>query len=299
MGVMSGSLESGVYPASVTPFDDSGAIDAPSVLRLMSYFESSGCRGVVLAGTNGEGPSLSAYEKRDLLQIAHAGRGSLKIILGVSTPSVTEARWLCGQADKHGADAVLLMAPGYFRRAGDEGVLVWFEQVIATTTLPILVYNFPKMTGITMTPAMVGRLMQSDRVIGLKDSSGEVANLATYREVVPPGKALFMGDETLLADAIGAGWTGTISGAANLIPAWLSKAVTELQDGDSVAFKMVEPVIHAIRGHNQPEVNKAVLHALGVITSPAPRAPLQATVGDAVLRVLKERLGIDRGSLGL
>lgn len=296
---MSEPLEPGVYPASVTPFDDAGEIDAPSVLRLMSYFEASGCKGVVLAGTNGEGPSLSAYEKRDLLQIACAGRGLLKVVLGVSTPSLSEAGWLCKQAAKHGADAVLLMAPGYFRRASDAGIVEWFEQVIKASEVPILVYNFPKMTGITMTPAMIGYLMQFDNVVGLKDSSGEVSNLESYRAVTPSGKALLIGDETLLPNAIKAGWTGTISGAANLVPGWLVKAVAELTVGDSTSFKLVEPVIQAIRGQMQPEVNKSVLHVLGVISNPAPRPPLLPVSGDGVLDEMRERLGIDRGHLSL
>ena len=146
---MQGNLPPGVYSAAVTPFDTEGKIDDASVLRLLAYFEASGCSGAVLAGTNGEGPSLSAFEKRELLRVADKGRGKLKLILGIATPSLTEAQWLASQAGKNGADAVLVMPPGYFRRATETGIESWFTAVLESSPVPVLVYNFPKMTGIT------------------------------------------------------------------------------------------------------------------------------------------------------
>src|SRR5690242_18708589 len=102
-------LLTGVYPAAVTPFRADGSIDEVSLARLLAYFEAAGCQGVVLAGTNGEGPSLSAFEKRDLLRAAQAAKGGLLTVLGIATPSLTEALWLSQQAGKSGADAILLM----------------------------------------------------------------------------------------------------------------------------------------------------------------------------------------------
>src|SRR5690349_13881865 len=134
-------MHPGLYPASVTPFDSEGQIDLPSLAKLLAYFEASGCRGVVLAGTNGEGPSLSAVEKRDLIREAMPTRGRLDVILGVATPSLEEAVWLNNQAAKAGAIASLVMPPGYFREASEEGVEGWFMQVLDRSKLPIIVYN--------------------------------------------------------------------------------------------------------------------------------------------------------------
>src|SRR5438270_11988307 len=112
-------LKSGVYPAAVTPFDAKGRVDMVSVAKLLAWFEAGGCAGAVLAGTNGEGPSLSPVEKRDLLRDAKRsipsppapsppeGRGGLDLILGIATSSSDEALWLCKQATALGATAAL------------------------------------------------------------------------------------------------------------------------------------------------------------------------------------------------
>jgi len=295
-------LPSGVYPASVTPFDENGAVDDRSVLRLLAYFESAGCQGVVLAGTNGEGPSLSAFEKRDLLRVANSGRGKLRVILGVATPSLTEANWLCSQAGKNGADAVLLMPPSYFRRATESGVEEWMTTVVSASPVPVIVYNYPKMTGVTLSAALVGRLAGHPNVVGVKDSSGDVLNLVAFRAVVPPGKSLFVGDETILMEALAEAWTGTISGAANVVPQWLVRVVSQWAVGDEpgagISFSLIEPVLRAVLQLAQPEGNKSVLHSLGIITTPNPRLPLQALQAPELLSLLSERLGIDGRAVG-
>ena len=288
-------LETGVYPAAVTPMDESGEVDEASVGRLMAYFEAAGCKGVVLAGTNGEGPSLSAFEKRDLLRTAAKYAGSLKLVLGIATPSLDEARWSCEQAAKNGAEAVLVMPPSYFRSATEEGILDWFVDLADKSPSPIIAYNFPKMTGFTMTEEFVAQLAKHDNVIGFKDSSGDRTNLDSYRRAVPDGKNLFPGDETVLWDALQVGWTGTISGAANCVPQWLSKVV---EDRDETKFELLLPVIKTIRAQIQPATNKAVLHALGVISTPQPRLPLKAVDPSEVLHALQGHLGITKDNLG-
>jgi dihydrodipicolinate synthase/N-acetylneuraminate lyase len=288
-------LEPGVYPAAVTPMTAQGQVDGPSVARLLAYFEAAGCKGVVLAGTNGEGPSLSAVEKRDLLRLADSCRGGLKLVLGIATPSLDEARWSCDQAGKNGASAVLVMPPSYFRAASEDGIAEWFELVASESPVPVLAYNFPKMTGFTMSPSFIARLASHPNVMGFKDSSGEAANLQSYREAAGE-RLLFVGDETLLLDALTKGWTGTISGAANCVPQWLSQIAASR---DAAKFEVLLPVIRAVRSQPQPATNKAVLHALGVIATAHPRLPLKAADPAIVLAAMEQHLGISREKLAL
>ncbi|MCH8979000.1 MAG: dihydrodipicolinate synthase family protein [Armatimonadetes bacterium] len=289
-------LGSGVYVAAVTPMDEGGRVDDASVARLLAYFEAAGCKGVVLAGTNGEGPSLSAIEKRDLLRTASKCAGALKLVLGIATPSLDEARWTCEQAAKNGAVAALVMPPAYYREATADGVLDWFVALADESPCPIIAYNFPKMTGFTMTEEFVSQLAQHDNVIGFKDSSGEMDNLITYRRAATEGTELFVGNETLLLQALKGGWTGTISGAANCIPQWLAKVVAER---DEPTFRTVRAVVEAIRSCPQPMTNKAVLHALGVISTPTPRLPLVAGDPARALDAMREHFGITAGNLAL
>lgn len=291
----------GLYPAAVTPMDSNGAPDYVSLARLLAHFEAAGCTGAVIAGTNGEGPSLSAPEKRDLLRAAISARGRLLILLGIATPSLDEALWLSSQAAKLGANGLLVMPPGYFRAAAPEGVRKWFVALADASEIPILVYNFPKMTGITLDVATAAELGAHPRIAGLKDSSGDPANLAAYRAAMTDDKLLFVGDETLLLQALEHGWSGSISGASNSIAPWLSR-ILGLYASDkeqcTSRFEYVLPLIERLRSEPQPAMHKAVLHALGVLATPCLRLPLlsspQARV-EELMGLLTERLGIAPG----
>ncbi len=249
-----------------------------STARLLAWFEAAGCKGAVLAGTNGEGPSLSAVEKRDLLRQAMPLRGALDLVLGVATPSSDEAEWLCKQAHKDGAGAVLLMAPSYFREASENGIALWFEGVMNSSPVPVLIYNFPQRTGITISADLMARLAKHDQFAGAKDSSGDPANLKSYKQAVGE-KLLFVGNESLLIQAMESGWNGSISGAANAIPQWLCQILLEWLGGDKesaqVKFQLLKPVIEKLRTVPQPGVNKLLLHRRGVLACGLPRLPLE------------------------
>lgn len=271
-------MKGGVYPAAVTPMDERGRIDMPGVARLLAWFRSEGCTGVVVAGTTGEGPSLSAIEKRELVKAAVPLADGMPVILGVATPSLEEAAWSCRQAHDAGAAAALVMPPMFFRDASEEGIALWYEALLARSPLPILVYNFPKRTGLTLSAELMARLARHERMLGLKDSSGDAANLPAYAEAARD-KLLFVGDETLLVEALSHGWSGTISGAANAIPRWLSRIVGEWpenRESASVKHTLVMPTLRALREAPQPGTNKAILRDFGVLPGAHLRLPLIA-----------------------
>jgi dihydrodipicolinate synthase/N-acetylneuraminate lyase len=284
----------GVMPACVTPFDQDGQVDEVGLAKLLAYFLANGCSGVVVAGTNGEGPSLSAVEKRDLVRSA-VRLGDLPVILGIATPSLTEATWLCAQAGKSGAAGVLVMAPGYFRNASESGVIGWFRAVAESSPVPVIAYNFPKFTGFTFTEAVVTELATMPNVVGFKDSSGERENLAMFRRAAPD-KSLLVGDETLLWDALSAGWSGSISGAANLVPGWLSRVVEEKNES---VFQTILRVVESIRKGPQPAMNKAVLAEWEIIRSGAVRLPLEEADGAELAGLIQEQVGTSASKLGI
>jgi len=275
-----------VYPAAVTPFDAKGRVDMLAVARLLAWYRAGDCTGIVFAGTNGEGPSLSATEKRDLVREGVKLAGSMPVILGVATASLEEAVWSCRQAGEAGAEAALVMPPGYFRDVSEEGIAQWFETLFSRVSIPVIVYNFPQRTGITLSATLMGRLAQHERMIGLKDSSGNRDNLASYAAALAGlGKVLYVGDETLLIEALRAGWTGTISGAANVLPSWLSQIVREWPtDPESAETKhaLILPTIQALRRTPQPGGNKQLLHRLGILENPLPRLPILPPTPESV-----------------
>lgn len=261
-------LSMSVLPASVTPYDDRGRVDHAGIARLIAYFESTGCDGIVLAGTNGEGPSLSGPEKRDMIKTAMSlpKKSGFKIVLGIATNSLEEARWLTRQ----GADEVLLMAPGFFRDASEDAMLSWFEAVMSASPVPVIVYNFPQRTGFSLSAAGLARLAMQRAFAGVKDSSGHEPNIADFAAVLQ-GRPGYMGNELLLMKALEAGWTGTISGAANVVSEWLVPIVA---DRDEVKFELLQPALEALRKSPQPSTNKAILASRGILDRPDVRLPL-------------------------
>lgn len=257
-----------VIPAAVTPFDERGRVDHPGIARLIAYFESIGCDGMVLAGTNGEGASLSGPEKRDIIRTAMSlpRRAGFRLILGISTNSLEEAKWLTRQ----GAEETLLMGPGFFREASEDAMLAWFEAVMTASPVPVVVYNFPQRNGFTLTSAGLERLARQGTYAGVKDSSGHEGNILGYGSVLDKG-ASYMGNELLLMKALAAGWSGTISGAANVVSEWL---VPIVRDRDEVKFELLRPTLEQLRGAVQPATNKAILCERGILDRSDVRLPL-------------------------
>lgn len=291
-------LPLGAYPAAVTPMGPDGRPDLESMAKLLAWFEAAGCEGAVLAGTNGEGPSLSAVEKRDLLEAAMPWRGKLRLILGIATPSLEEASWLCRRASDSGAEAALVMPPYYFRTARPDAIVEWFLELLDRSPIPVLIYNFPQNTGVVVQPDMMEVIGRHERCAGCKDSSGNRDNLESYRASLGPDRVLFVGNETLLLDALRAGWTGTISGAANVIGRWLAAIVRDWTAGDSISasekFQLALPCIEALRARPQPALNKACLERIGIVANRKVRLPLESESdeqADSALAAIEGRLG--------
>lgn len=287
-------FEAGIYPAAVTPFDESGKIDIPSFARLLSWFESAGCKGVVLCGTNGEGPALSAGEKRDLVRASAQAKGKLDVIVGVATSSLEEAVWLSRRSEEASAKAMLVMPPFFYRDLEENVLVSWFLELMDKSPLPIIIYNFPARAGSVITAEVVKRLATHEKFAGLKDSSGEGKNLSEFRSALDGvEKNLFVGDETLLFEGLQAGWSGSISGAANVLAAWLCTAQSEYgTESGAVKFEILMPLLQAIRKASQPATHKAILFREGILKSATVRLPLQSVpFPEALAQSIRERLG--------
>ena len=253
-----------LMPAAVTPFDAEGRVDHAGVARLIAYFRAEGATGVVVGGTTGEGPSLSGFEKRDLVR--GAARQGLPVWLGVATPSLEEAVWLAKEAGKAGAAGVLLMPPFFYH---DLDPAPWVRAFLDRSPLDALLYNFPRFAP-ALTP---GCLAPHPRLAGLKDSSGVRENLAAFAAALPEGR-LFVGDETLLGEALALGWRGSISGAANVLCRELAGALLDEGESRAAKLELLLPRLREIRRTPQPMGHKRALVERGVLERADVRLPL-------------------------
>ena len=254
-------MRTGSFVALVTPFTPLGTIDFPAVARLLAYHESAGTTGVVLAGTNGEGVSLSGPEKRELVEFAVQHAGGLDVVCGLATCSLTEAIWLSKRALEAGAIASLAMPPFYFRGATEEGIEAWLRELLSGSSLPCILYNFPANVGFPLSANLVRRLFATEHVVGIKDSSGDRGSLNGYLETAQEfGKQVFVGDERLISECLSGGGSGTVSGLANSYP----RLVSRVANGDSELQPIVDGAHAAIKKHPQPAVHKYVLACRGL-----------------------------------
>ena len=209
-------LSDGIYTALLTPFTEEGAIDEALFVRLLAFQEAAGVRGVVVAGTTGEGPSLSVSERVALYELASRTRGQLRIIAGILTCSLPDALSLARSAADVGCDA-LMVAPPFYYRATREGLIAFYRALLDATALPVILYNIPQLTRQPITAELVDALLSFPNLLGIKDSSGAPESLATYLPFVPRLK-VWVGEEKLLLRCLQGGGAGSISGLANVFP---------------------------------------------------------------------------------
>ena len=207
----------GVVPALLTPFDESGAVDAAALGRNAEWLLDNGATGLVGTGTMGEAQSLSAGERRLVIEtLVEAAGGRVTVTAGVSSETPAASIGLAADAAAAGAGALMLLPPlGY---QGDAREIEDFYRAVAgSTDLPIMAYNNPKASGTDMRPDLIARLAEIDGVVAVKECSGDARRIAEILNATDGLEVLVGGDDWAL-EGFCAGATGWISGVANVAP---------------------------------------------------------------------------------
>lgn len=228
----------GVIAAIITPVDKTGSPDADRFLDVAAYLLSNGCNGLNVLGTTGEATSLTAIQRSELM--GRAARSSLpldRMMVGTGAAAVGDAVALTRLAGELGFAGTLLLPPFYYKGVGDDGVINYFAAIVEgskSQPIPIYLYNFPALSGVPYTPELVAQLRSEfgDRIVGLKDSSGDLA-YARKVAALAPDFDVFPSNEGVLLDARGGAFAGCISATANVNSALCGRAYA---DGDETAL---------------------------------------------------------------
>ncbi len=240
----------GVFAPMVTPFRQDGVtIDFAWIPYHLQYLESQGLDGVVPMGTTGEGPSLSVNERKAVLDTVLARRGTLKVIPGVGTPSLTETVDLIRHAFASGADSVLVLPPYYWRNVSDTGLLAYFRTLCDKALEPgqkIMLYHIPQISGVPITLNLLDGLLEThpECVLGLKDSSGHVNSFLQFKHRYP-NLRVFVGSDRLVGIAYELGVAGTITAAANIVPRAIQRIRRAAQTGED--YTSLQEELNALR----------------------------------------------------
>ncbi len=184
-----------VLTAMVTPFDDRGQVDYQQAKRLARSLVDSGSDGLVVGGTTGESPTLSHEEKLQLyadIKDAIGNRGA--VIAGTGNYCTWESIELTKEAEEVGVDGFLLTVP-YYNKPPQEGLYQHFKAISSTTHLPCILYNIPGRTGLNMAVETTARLSQIDNIIGVKEATGDMEQVARYLDACRPGFRIWSGND--------------------------------------------------------------------------------------------------------
>ena len=234
----------GILTAMVTPFDSEGAFDEDATVRLIHHLLENGSDGLVLAGTTGEGATLTDEEKVRLWELGVAESGEAPIIAGTGTYDTRHSVELTERAHEVGVDAMLVVTP-YYVRPNRRGIKAHYEAVAAATDRPIVAYNIPTRTGTDMSNDVLAELAEIDNVAAVKQ--------ARYENLAPiEGMDLLAGNDDVLAKVMDMGGTGGILVSSQLVGSEMRRIVDEperrheIEDGLRDLYKAMNVTVNPI-----------------------------------------------------
>ena len=289
---------SGCGTALVTPFGADGAVDEAAFVRLVEWQIESGINFLIPCGTTGEASTLSEAEWLRVVELTvKAAAGRVPVFGGCTHNATSEAVARAKKLAKTPGLTGILTANPYYNKPGQEGQYQHFRAIAEAVELPILLYNIPSRTGVNLEPATVLRLAEIRNIIGVKESSGSVAQITELIAQAPRGFKVFSGDDGMTLPVLALGGAGLVSVASNAIPAEMAKMVGAALAGDwPTARKINSKYAALMKAHfsePSPAPVKAVLTLMGRIEERLrlPMVPVTAAT--------RQKLGAMLSELGL
>lgn len=275
--------------AMVTPFKDKLEIDYKATEKLVEHLIETGTTGIVVAGTTGESPTLEDSEKEALLKaVVKQVRGRVKVIMGTGSNVTSKSVKATQKAEALGADGALVVAP-YYNKPSQAGLLAHFGEIARATALPIIVYNIPGRTGITITPDTLIELAATHKNIhAVKDSTGNVEIAGDLGGHARQDFLIYSGDDYLTVPFLSVGASGVVSVASHV----LGREITEMQNSffegklnvaRELHYKLL-PMFKGLFAAPNPTCVKYVLAKLGICGESLrlPLVPLSASQREAM-----------------
>ncbi len=240
---------SGSIPALVTPFRD-GAVDEAAFRRFVDWQIDAGSSALVPCGTTGEASTLDNDEHHRVIAICvEQAAGRVPVIAGCGSNDTQTALWHMREARACGADAALCVAP-YYNRPSQAGLLAHFSYLAEQCDLPIVLYNVPGRTVTDMLPATVAELHRRfpDRIVAIKDASGDLARITAHRLAAGDGFCQLSGDDPLALAGQVMGQSGCISVTANVAPELCARFQRACAEGDYAAARQLHDRLFPLHG---------------------------------------------------
>ena len=285
--------------ALVTPFRSDGSVDEETLTKLVEWQIDSGIHFLVACGTTAETPTLNHEEWLRVIGIVtEAAAGRVPVLAGCTHNSTLEAVARAGEAASVPGVSGLLTANPFYNKPGQEGQYRHFRAIAEAVPCPVVLYNIPSRTGANLEPATILRLAEDvPNIQGVKESSGNLQQIAELIHLLPPSFAVLAGDDLMALPVIALGGTGLVSVASNEIPGEMARMVAAALDGDWATARALNrryfPLITANFWESSPGPVKCVMAMMGRLKENyrLPMVPVTAATR-AKLKALAEELGL-------
>ncbi|RTQ95101.1 4-hydroxy-tetrahydrodipicolinate synthase [Lysinibacillus telephonicus] len=281
-----------ILTAMVTPFDQNGEIDFPATKNLINYLIANGTDGLVISGTTGESPTLTEEEKVELFKFAvDVVDGRVPVIAGTGSYNTKASIELTKHAENAGVDGVMLVAP-YYNKPSQEGLYQHFKAIAEETSLPIILYNVPGRSAVSLSVDTVVRLSEIKNIVAIKEASGNLDAMAEMIEKTPDDFSLYSGDDGLTIPVLSIGGAGVISVASHIIGNEMQEMIKKFQIGNvqeaARDHRRLLPVMKILFATPNPTSVKAALNLNGIPVGGVrlPMIPLEEEELNTLLNVL-------------
>jgi 4-hydroxy-tetrahydrodipicolinate synthase len=273
---------SGAFTALVTPFKN-GEVDVEALESLVEFQIEGGIDGLVPCGTTGESPTLSEEEDRLVIEtVVRVTAGRVPVVAGTGSNNTASAIKYTKMAEEVGADGSLQVAP-YYNKPTQEGLFRHYTAIAENTSLPLVLYNIPGRTNVTIAPETIAQLAEIPNIVGVKESTLSMNMVSDIRRLCGEEFDILSGDDPMTLPLLALGGTGVVSVASNIAPGAVSNMVAAMNSGDLARGREFHyrllPLIRALSVETNPIPIKAAASLLGLCSDEL-RLPLVPMSGE-------------------
>lgn len=267
----------GSIVALITPMDEQGEVDYDGLERLITFHLSEKTDALLVLGTTGESSTLSSEEEEEILRFTvEKVNGKVPVIAGAGTNATKKTIERVNRFAELGADQVLVITP-YYNKTSDDGLLAHFTAIADRSPVPIILYNVPSRTGMTIPIQVLERLAKHPKIIGIKEASGDISYVMAVARLLNETFVLYSGNDDVILPVLSVGGSGVISVWANIKPKQVHDLVSAFNNGNIEKAQAIQlealPLIHALFSETNPIPVKAAMEILGLPAGPL-RLPL-------------------------
>jgi len=290
-------LFQGCGTALVTPFRKDGSLDETTMRSLVKRQIAGGVNFLVPCGTSGESPTLTRKEHLRVVEITlEEAKGKVPVLAGAGGYNTAEVIELAHEIKAMGAEGILSVTP-YYNKPTQEGLYQHYKAIASAVKLPIVVYSVQGRTGVNVEPATLGRLSEIEYIVGVKEASGNMSQMASVIQQVPAKFAVLSGDDAITIPLIALGGSGIISVVSNEIPKEMTALTQHALANEFASARELQrrflPLMEVNFVESNPIPVKAAMSMMGLL-EPVWRLPMCAPAAanqGKILRVL-ENLGL-------